>query len=262
MACADAYVAGQASRDAGRLTVARERLSLCASDSCPRVLQGDCIEWLREVVDRLPSVVVRAVDADGRDVDALVSIDGGQAVALNGRPIELDAGAHQLEVRAAANGSVANERVVLAEREKGRIVLVTISAPGAGAASGATALRPASTQPASGPTSVVPVEPASGRTSLSPWPFVLGGVGVAALGGAGFFYLTGLDDGATLRDGCGSPPSCSQNDVDAAHRKLIVGDVLAGVGVVAIGVATLLFLTSPRKAASARRGAPGASVAF
>jgi hypothetical protein len=261
--CADAYVAGQAKRDAGQLTLARQQLSLCASDSCPRVLRGDCIEWLRDVDERFPSVVVRAVDADGKDLlDAVVAIDGDPPIAVNGRPVELDPGAHELEVFVGARSG--KERVVLAEGDKARIVVVTM--PGVVAAPSTPEIRASPSMPAppAAPGATAPpllaVEPSPAR--LSPWPFVVGGVGIAALGGAGVFYATGLSDGASLRDRCGSPPTCSQSDVDSAHQKLVAGDVLAGVGLVAVGVATVLLLMAPRTPASTARTPPRAMVSF
>src|SRR5262249_29986374 len=101
------------------------------------------------------------------------------------------------------------------------------------------------------PPSAVPSEPhqiKSPPPKASPgWPVVLAAssavIGAAALGGATYFYIRGIHDGGALRERCGSPPSCSREDVDAAHAKLVVGDVLAGVGLLAAGAAVYIFLT-------------------
>jgi hypothetical protein len=73
--------------------------------------------------------------------------------------------------------------------------------------------------------------------------FVVGGIGVVALGSFAYFGLTGKKDVSDMRDSCGITHSCAQSDVDAAKTKLLVADISLAVGVVALGVATYLFIT-------------------
>jgi len=49
----------------------------CSNPACPAVVKRDCDQWLTEMDASLPSVVVAARDATGRDlVDVRVTIDG------------------------------------------------------------------------------------------------------------------------------------------------------------------------------------------
>ena len=45
-----------------------EELALCASVTCPAIVRDDCISWLDQVREQMPTVAVRARDLRGRDV--------------------------------------------------------------------------------------------------------------------------------------------------------------------------------------------------
>jgi hypothetical protein len=70
-------------------------------------------------------------------------------------------------------------------------------------------------------------------------------VGVVGLGLFATFGILGTNQKSDLEDTCA--PNCSEEDVNSVRAKLIAADVSLGVGVVAIGVATILFLTAPPK---------------
>jgi hypothetical protein len=94
--------------------------------------------------------------------------------------------------------------------------------------------------------------------------WILGGVGVAALAGAGVLWASGLGDRSGLYSGCGQTQSCSQSDVDASRTKLVVGDVAAAAGVVALGAAVWITLASWSRGpapAAAVTVVPGGAVA-
>jgi hypothetical protein len=80
-------------------------------------------------------------------------------------------------------------------------------------------------------------------------PIALIGVGVASLGVASFFWLSGLSDHSTMGSGCAVTHSCTQSAVDAGQAKLVVGDVTGGLGIVAagIGAGILLFGQPPAR---------------
>jgi serine/threonine protein kinase len=87
--------------------------------------------------------------------------------------------------------------------------------------------------------------------------FIVGGIGVVALGSFAVFGLGGKSDVSTLEKEC--KPNCAQSDVDSARTKLIIADISLGVGVVALGVATYMILTRPKVDAevkTARSSAP------
>jgi hypothetical protein len=77
---------------------------------------------------------------------------------------------------------------------------------------------------------------------------LIGGVGLAGFGGFAVFGLTGLSEKRDLADTCAPSGSCAAGDVSSARTRLIIADVSLGVGVVAVGIATYLFLRD--------RGAP------
>ena len=85
-------------------------------------------------------------------------------------------------------------------------------------------------------------------------PLVAGSVGVLALGGATYFYARGIHDGDALRARCGSPPSCTRDEVDRVQTKLVVGDVLAGVALLAGGAVVYLLLARPSSPARVGTG--------
>jgi hypothetical protein len=74
---------------------------------------------------------------------------------------------------------------------------------------------------------------------------VLGGVGIVGLGAALYLDLKANSDASYLHSTCGVDHSCRQDDVDAVQTKYVAAAVSLGVGVVAIGVATYLFLARP-----------------
>src|SRR5271163_1557459 len=52
----------------GKLTQARQRLFACARAECPAVVRQDCAQWIAQVNAELPTVVLGARDAEGRDL--------------------------------------------------------------------------------------------------------------------------------------------------------------------------------------------------
>ncbi|MFI5297541.1 MAG: hypothetical protein ACHREM_05530, partial [Polyangiales bacterium] len=91
--------------------------------------------------------------------------------------------------------------------------------------------------------SATPVAPilaahASGPPTIA---YVLGGVGLVALGSFTYFGLSGRSDVSSLRASCGL--YCSDSDVSAAHRKLYVADAsLLDLGEHRLGIGGLSHL--------------------
>jgi hypothetical protein len=84
--------------------------------------------------------------------------------------------------------------------------------------------------------------PSAQGSRLSPplGTFVAAGVGVVALSSFAYFGITASNDAADLRREC--KPNCPVDQVDAVRSKLVVANVSLGVGVVALGVAGVLWL--------------------
>jgi len=213
-ACLAAYDQAQKLRSSGKLGEAREQLASCSRNECPPLVRQDCAQWTAEVLAALPSVVFGARDAQGHDLIAVrVSVDGVVvARRLDGKPISLDPGAHEFTFE--SEGASVKQSVLIREGEKNRAITVTFGA---------------SEHP-----------PGEGGRGAPAGAYVLGAVGVVALGAAVLFDLQGTNDAHHLRDTCA--PSCNQSDVDAVKTKYLVAGIALGVGVVAfVGAAYLLL---------------------
>jgi hypothetical protein len=222
--CIDAHSEAQRLRLDGKLTEARADLVTCSREKCPSVVRAACGKWLGEVDEQIPSVVISVRNASGGDVtDAHVSIDGAPTT-LDGRPLNLDPGKHQLRAEVAGHAAI-EQTVVMSAGEHAREVVLTIADPAK---------------------SEVPTTPPSTPTSSRPIPIIvypLAAIGIVALGSFTVFGLSGRSDYFDYKQKCAT--SCTSSDGDSARTKLIVADVSLGVSVVAIGAATYFFLARP-----------------
>lgn len=233
-ACAAAAVDGQKLLKDGKLRQARDRLLECAKASCPKVVRSDCEEWLSETENKIPSIVLGAVDDSGNDlVDVKVKMDGETiAEKLDGQSIEVDPGEHEL-VFIGPDDEEKKKKIVAREGKKDRMVRVAFKKE-----------KPKDAEPAAAETTEPPAEDDS-EGSSPVVGYVLMGVGVAAVGVGGFFYFSAKSDIDELSSTCA--PRCAQGDVDAVNTKIIVSGMSATAGVVALGIGTYLVLSSPGK---------------
>jgi hypothetical protein len=227
--CATAADQAQQLRDEGNYRRAREQLLVCARDVCPTPIKRDCLEWLSQLENVAPTIVLAAKEGTRDLSDVKVSVDGAVVTdKLDGKPLQMDLGRHTFKFEYA--GQTKEEDVIIGAGQKNRSVSVTFTAKSAAP--------------------VVPPPPKQTEGSIVP-ALVVGGVGVVALGIGTFFWLGGSSDISTMESGCGKgheqgKGNCLQSDVDKAKAKLLVGDISVGVGLVALGVATYLFLTRPK----------------
>lgn len=215
--CVAAAENAQVERNKSELISARKDLVVCAREVCPLQVRNDCKGWLTEVDAAMPTIVPSFVDEHGADVSHIEVFSDGVLLLdhLEGRAVAINPGEHTL-VFSRPNAKY-TEKIVVREGEHDRVV--TVHAP--------KAIDAPSTRPTSG---------------ISPAVWVLGGAGVLALGTAVGFWISGRSDRADLYDTCGTTGSCTDDDVDAAKRKLVIGDVLAGVGIVALGAAVVIAI--------------------
>jgi hypothetical protein len=226
--CLVSPVEGQKLRRTGKLLDARVQFSSCARQTCPPEIVQRCAQWNEEVGAAVPSVVFAAHDARGADlVDVRVSIDGQPAAAVGARAIELDPGQHRFVFSSAGHPDV-EQPIVLREGEKNREISVTF-APVAGA--------PGTAPSASAETE--PVAPESRPVPAAVW--ILGGVGLAALASFGTFGALGVSERSN--DHCDK--GCTSDQNSSVQTKFVIADVSLGVGIVALGIATWLFVTRP-----------------
>jgi hypothetical protein len=84
--------------------------------------------------------------------------------------------------------------------------------------------------------------------------WVLGGVGLAAMGVFAYFGATGLSDSNTLHTTCS--PGCTDAQVQPVRTKLIVADVGLGVGVLSFAAAIWIGVRGLTRSRRAQRAAP------
>lgn len=243
--CMTAFESSQQLRKEGKLRAAQEQFSLCARSVCPKIIQTPCKGWLSETEQEIPSLTVMAVDEAGNKLpEAKLTIDGTVAQVAQETP--LDPGSYAVRVEASGR-VVAEQRVELASKEKGRKITLTLE-------------REKKAAPV--PTSAPPAETVAPRR-ISPAVYALGGVGLLGLGAFTYFGLSGRSEEGSLKDSCS--PRCSPDQIDKVSRRYLFADISLGVGVVALGAATWLALSRPPPSPTTARvgvgvGPQGASV--
>jgi hypothetical protein len=217
-ACVRSYEEAQRLRLGGDLLASRVELGVCSRDACPEIVRRDCVTWIREVEGAIASVIVSARAPDDTDrPDVRVLVDGVLAQPrLTGTALEVNPGQRlfRFEPRDAPPIEMP---VLITTGEKNRLLRVTI--------------------PAKAPA------PAPKRASIPPLSIAFGALGIASAGTGLALDLVGSASLRDLHSGCA--PRCARSDVDATRTKIIVGDTLLGVGIVAMGAAVIYWLTRP-----------------
>lgn len=110
-------------RQQSKYRAARAQFQACAAESCPGVVRRDCAVWVTELATSMPSIVVAGVDEQDRDlIDAELAIDGEiVAYRLDGKPVDIDPGSHELRITASQRFP-STAMVVIRAGEKNRVV--------------------------------------------------------------------------------------------------------------------------------------------
>ena len=219
--CITAAESGQQLRTSGRLHEARKSFGLCTASTCPAVIRRDCGRWVDELEALIPTISVKLVDGAGNEVaEGRVIMDGEPfSRSADGHATAIDPGPHRFSWLR-DEGSNVEEQFLVREGEHNRVL--SLRAP---------------------PVTVGPPPPpaTSEARSPGPLPWIVGGTGVALATVGGIFWAVGLNDRSTLSSTCAASHTCVQSDVEASHTKLVVGDVLLGVGLVAVLGAVYLY---------------------
>lgn len=221
-ACLSSYEQTQRLRKTGKLVEAEEQATVCASESCPSSLRGDCVSWLDEVRRIVPKVVINAKGEDGCDLtDARVLVDGApRASRVDGRPITVDRGEHTFRVEL-PDGRPLEQRVVVTKANEAQRVLLSFAPPGARCSPNASTSAPP-------------------KKSVSPLTYAVAGAGLVALIVGVGFEISGLSQESTLSK---CEPRCSPSSVDDMRGTFLVGDVVVAGGVAVLGLAAYLWLS-------------------
>ena len=243
VACVQASDKAQQLRVAGKLVSARDTLRTCVQDACPSVVREACSQWLGEVNASLPSIVIGAKDGDGKDLlDLKVSIDGQLVTEpLGGRALQIDPGRHKMRYEK-ADGTVLEEDILVGEGAKNRAVSVQF--PGAAGKAAVAGLGPAA------PAGPAPSTSKGASTANTVVGTVFAVAGAASLGTALYLDLSTTSDvnADKATGGCAGPGSkapCSASTVSGYQLDYDLAGVALGVGIVAIGFATYVFIGHP-----------------
>ena len=237
--CSNAADKGQELRDAHKLVEAREMFRECGRAQCPAVIQRECVKWLADVDQSLPTVVVSAKDARGMQlVDVTVTADGRPfAAQLDGQARVIDPGVHTF--RFERGSAMAEKKVAVREGEKNQSIMAVLDTPGVAAtAFGAPAAGP----PASDANATREAAPAAAGMHL--WTatgWVLGGAGVVGVGiGAVFGLIASSDKG---RAHCDAGGYCDADALASARRHATASTIgfVAGGILIAGGMALVVF---------------------
>lgn len=236
--CAAAYVEAQKLKADGAFKKAKEQLIVCAKDECLAAVKKDCVAWLDEVNSSMPSIVIEAKGPDGKETfDVKVSIDGELvAEKLDVKAIDVDPGTHKLTLEYAGEDPVEQE-LILRQGQKNKVIEVSF---GKKKTQGAAPVSEPEPEP-------VPEDEPPKMGKPPTLSYVLGGVGLLALGGTAYFWLGAQSEESDL-DSSKCEPSCSQSDVDSIKQKRLFGDIALGVGLACIGTAAYLWLAPGSKA--------------
>jgi hypothetical protein len=229
--CADSDVKAQDLRRDGKLSAAREKLRLCAAQSCPPIVRDDCTKRLDDLEKAQPTLIFEARDGAGNDLSAVkVTVDGLPfADRLAGAPLRVDPGEHTFTFEVAGQPTL-QKKIVVRENEQGRRESVV--------------LGPAAQSPVGSPETPSSSSRPGAQKILA---VVAGAVGVVGVGLGSAFGLIALskknDAQNACPDQCKDPSGVSQwSDAKSAGNVSTVAFVVGGV---ALAAGAVLWLTAP-----------------
>lgn len=226
--CVASYEKAQEERAANHYIAAIEQAKMCSQPQCDSVIVTECVKLYDALRAEVPTFVLTAKDPDGRDLtDVRVTIDGQLVTSkLEGVPIQLDPGLHELKFEADGLPTrVISQRANVGD--KNRLIEAML---------GEKKPEPVTAAPA--PVMVTPRAPAPPK-GVPVVSYVLGGVGVLALGGFTYLRLSGINDYNSLDESCS--PRCNEDDVDEIRNKFTLSYVALGVGAAAITSAVVIY---------------------
>jgi hypothetical protein len=238
--CIAFHVNAQAMRVEGKFSLAGSLLKQCLHPACSSLLRNDCAELLAEVEAETPTVVLaaRASGVDLLDVrvsEASVLLHS----TLDGRPIALDAGHHELLFE--AQGMVPRtQAIVVRAGEKNRLVSVELEplAPPKPLLSVAAPEPRKDTVPA----------PKPFLARISRWEWAWFGTSVAAGAASLGVGLAARLDFERAKDECFH--HCSHARLSSIRQKAIVSDSLLALSAVGLLYVTLHVTLRERHARS------------
>ena len=221
--CAAAYEQTQRLQQKSELLSAMDAANQCAKPVCPALLRDDCTKWAAELSTKIPSIVLHVRGGDGcARPEARVTIDAPSRKG-EGAALLVDPGTHEITVVDPRTNSSRTQTFNLVSGEK-RDIDVDFARPGA------VCPRPQESTPIG---RVPTISLIAGTVGAG---FVLVGAGLGIVGAT---KRSDLDD---------CKPFCSADRVDSVRPFFIAGDIVAGVGVLALALGAIsYFALQPKK---------------
>lgn len=227
--CSAAYERTQTEKLSGHYVAAAAAALECSQLQCNSAIVQECVRFYSALEQETPTLVFSARKAEGGELtDVRVEMDGKVvAEQITGRPFATDPGPHNFVFVHKKRGLLRLSETARVG-DKARVVEVTFADPNA--------------KPGAPADAAVPEK--KGGVPVATW--VLGGVGIAALGAFTYFRLSGVSDYNRMNgeapEGC--TPKCNPADVDDVRKKFTYSYVSLGVGAAALVGAGAFFIAN------------------
>jgi hypothetical protein len=225
--CSAAYERTQTEKLAGHYVAAKAAALECSQLVCNSAIVQECVHFYSTLESETPTLVFSARKAEGGELtDVSVDMDGKNvAKQITGRPIAVDPGLHNFVFVHPKRGLLRLSETARVG-DKARVVEVTFKDPNAKVAP--------TGEPAAAAKPAVPV-----------MTWVLGTVGVVALGSFVYFRVSGVNDynkmNSDVSEG-GCTPKCDPADVDPVRNKFTYSYISLGIGAASIAGAAAFYL--------------------
>ena len=239
--CAAAFEKAQTDRASGKYTSAITEAATCSQLECNAAVTRECVKLHETLREEIPTLVFSARREGGGEIVAVkVSVDGQPLLeSIDGKPISLDPGLHNFRFETEGFPPIETAHTARVG-DKNRLIEVVFSRPGDKKAD-----KKPDVKPKQGPR----------RVPVASW--VLGGIGVAAIGAGVYMRVSGISDynelNRTCSPGARNNPNlgCDEDDVDAIRTKFQLSWVPIGVGASAIVGAAVIYLMQPGESSGA-----------
>ena len=227
--CLADHERAQDARLSGQLLPARAALRRCAAAACPQLVSRDCVLWLTEVDQQIPSVIFRATK-DGEDVVGLRVREGDSVLteSLTGSPLQLDPGPHHF-VAELAGFQALDATYVLQAGDKGRVVRFDFVSP-----------KTRSVAPLPRPLSPLPSPQHRPTPTVT---YMLGAATVAATVTGAVLGGLALAKRQDTQEDCA--PLCQDRDVRGVKDLAIGADIAWALALLGGGATVYSYVTRP-----------------
>jgi hypothetical protein len=229
--CSAAYERSQTEKLAGHYVAATAAALECSQIQCSAAIVKECVRFYEALEADTPTLVFSARKYEGGELtDVRVEMDGQLATEqITGRPLAVDPGPHDFVFSHPQRGRI-QIRETARVGDHARVIEVQFVDPNAKPVDKGAAAAP--------PTKL-------GPRKIPVLSYVLGGVGVAALGAFTYFRVAGVKDYNQLNSNCS--PECNPDDVDPIRKKFTLSYVSLGVGIASLAGAGLVYVVAPRR---------------